>query len=320
MNICLLLITYKRKSYLNEIFSIFKLLDLPSFVYQNLSSEDSYSHRKVTDIIKKNLKLNNKLNYFTPSKHLDVGSSITYAISYVAKKYKYVLIVEDDININSLNLVILKECISLLNSSERFATISLYSPYKKINSKNKSLFFIQSNYAHSWGWILKSSCWEGFCHTKRIKPKFEFNRNNDLHYSFLKYAVSALANIASKGIIKTWDYQWNFFCNNKKFCHFKIFPSLTYHLGDFDEFANNIKNSSPVNNLNLKADLNKKKKPKDFQVLDYDYLLDKELLMVHHDLNFGKIITISLLNFLPTNIATFVFKFLRLINIYLSKV
>ena len=91
-------------------------------------------------------------------------------------------------------------------------------------------------------------------------------------------------------------------------------------MGDFDEFANNIKNSSPVNNLNLKADLNKEKKPKDFQILDYDYLLDKELLMVHHNLNFGKIIAISLLNFLPTNIATFVFKFLRLINIYLSKV
>tara|TARA_Y100000991_G_scaffold214090_2_gene201070 strand:+ start:1149 stop:2126 length:978 start_codon:yes stop_codon:yes gene_type:complete len=319
MNICLLLITYERKRYLNDIFSIFKLLELPAFVYQNLSFKDSYNHKKVKNLIKKNLKHNNKLKYFAPPEHLDVGSSITYAISHVSKKFKYVLIVEDDININLLKKDILKECIFLLDSSESLASISLYSPYKKINSKEKELFFIKSNYAHSWGWVLKSSCWKGFNHKTSIKPKLEFNQTNGYHYGFLKYGFSSLASIASKGIIKTWDYQWNVFCNDRKFFHYKIFPSLSYHLGDFDEFANNIKNTSPINNLNLKSNLNQYKKFKDFKILNYEFLLDKDLLLHHHDLTLKKIIAISFLNFLPTRLAKCTFKFLSLINRYLLK-
>ena len=98
---------------------------------------------------------------------------------------------------------------------------------------------------------MKSSVWKSFnpyCESLKHIPKFNIFQFN---LFFRKYAYCCLASLAAKGLIDTWDYQWNVFCQSKNFIHYKVFPSITYHLGNKDTFATNSRNSSQVDNLQL---------------------------------------------------------------------
>lgn len=310
MNIGALVISYKRFQYLESIISKINDLKIPCIYYQNLTNDKSNSYMKVKNILQRNINNTNNI-YVNPPVFLNAGKSISYAINYASNKFDYVLIIEDDIDIKKLSIDIINEACLFINKENNIATISLYSPYKNNSQNINDYSLIKSNYTHSWGWILKSSVWKSFnpyCEPLKHIPKFNIFQFN----LFLrKYAYCCLASLAAKGLIDTWDYQWNVFCQSKNFIHYKVFPSITYHLGNKDTFATNSRNSSQVDNLQLEKYEIHEIGYKKLKILNPYCDLDLELLVNHHNLNLTKSLFFIILNHLPISISIYLFKIIR---------
>ncbi len=318
MNIGALIISYKRFQYLESIISKVNDLRIPCIFYQNLTNNPCEDYLKVKNILQRNL--NNKKNiYINPPFFLNAGDSITYAITYASKKFDYVLIIEDDIEIKKLNIDIINRACYFLKRENNIATFSLYSPYENKSHDKDDYCLIRSQYSHSWGWILKSNTWEGFNQCTQ-----HFSKTNDfnifkVNLFFRKYAYKCLASLASKSLIDTWDYQWNIFCQSKNFIHYKVFPSITYHLGNKDQFATNSRHTPQVDKIKLEKydvfDIG----IYDFKILNTSYDLDLELLIKHHKLSITKSLFFIILNNSPKLLSKYLFKFIRkLLNKYRS--
>ena len=97
----------------------------------------------------------------------------------------------------------------------------------------------------------------------------------------------------------------------KNFIHYKVFPSITYHLGNKDTFATNSRNSSQVDNLQLEKYEIYEIGYKKLKMLNPYCDLDLELLVNHHNLNITKSLFFIILNHLPISISIYLFKIIR---------
>ncbi len=310
MKIGILLITYKRKEFLDSILSKIEELSLPTILYQNLSLENSEKHNEVKSLLQKHISKSSNFRYINPPKSLNAKNSIIFAINYAANLFDFLLIIEDDICINNLKRNIIFEAIELLN--RRVASISLYSPFVlRTNMHDDYYILLRSFYGHSWGWILNSNIWKEFQSEKEYKISRSSKNFINFNFEYRKFAYHSLSSLSRKGIIDTWDYSWNLYCQSKNLFHYKFVPSITKHLGNRDKYATNSRNSMQNDSIKIELSKNKNFKYKNKFLIFTDKNFDIDLLRYHHNLSFLRSLIIIIFDILPLPLISKIFSFYR---------
>ncbi len=306
MKIGILLITYKRTEFLKSILEKIEELSFPTIFYQNLALGDHTDHFEVKNLLYKFVNKEKKNNYLNPPKALNAKDSILFAINHASQLFEYVLIIEDDICIKNLSRKLIFESVGFFESN--VASISFYSPYiPRSNFIKNGQILLKSFYGHSWGWLLNSMIWKDF----KSEKKYKFFKNfHSINSSFRELAYYSLASLARKRIIDTWDYQWNTYCQQREFFHYKFVPSITNHLGNKDQYATNSKNSLQNDSLTIDLSYFEKHEVKNkYHIFSYRKY-DSDLLIYHHKLTIFRSFLIITINFLPPYLV------LRMITIY----
>ena len=234
MNCCILLITYKRPTFLPHLLSAVSASSLPVFIYQNASPlqppDDNY--RLVNTLISSHIRAHPLSSYFVAPHHLPVGRSIEYAISYVSDlSFDYSLVLEDDLSLD-FSLESLHYYFDLLHRYERSASLSFHTPFE--GSVFKALFL--SPLFHSWGYILRNSIWRQYLSFNNELLALFFSQIHNRAIPLCVRAYYALAYLSEVGIVTTWDYQWSAYCFYFGYTHILLPHSLSHHLGD-DKFS-----------------------------------------------------------------------------------
>jgi hypothetical protein len=234
MKCCILLITYKRPTFLPRLFAAVSESNLPLFIYQNASPLLSLdkSHNLVSQLISRHIRDYPQSIYFSPPHHLSIGHSITYAISYVSKlSFDYTLVLEDDINLE-LSFANLHSYFDLLHRYECSASLSFHTPFED----SVSHAFFLSPLFHSWGYILRNSIWRQYIFADKQLDKTFFLQIHNRTIPLCVRAYYALAYLSEVGIVSTWDYQWSAYCLYYGYSHILLHHSLSSHLGH-DKFS-----------------------------------------------------------------------------------
>ncbi|MCQ9200643.1 MAG: hypothetical protein JJ846_007795 [Prochlorococcus marinus CUG1437] len=321
-----LFITFIRTSFINKILKKLYSKNYDLIIYQNLPEPSKPNSTKQSErILRKFLEGKKNVSYIRPKKHLSAGDSIEYAITYGTQYYDYLLIVEDDITLLDNAEYFIKNTIKELSKNQKIASISLYSPFinlpKVLNYDKQKFTYLNSNFAHSWGWILKTKYWQNFDSKKFLEKELKILSYKGLYEKLLFKTIFGLAKLSSLGIIKTWDYQWNMYCWVNNYSHLLLIPSLSKDNGNKDKKATNSLNSSTADPIDLRNENIKnfnfldKKNSNIITLKNIDYLY----LTKHHNLGFNRILIINLLANINPKIANFIFKNLRKTRSFLNK-
>ena len=322
-----LFITYIRTTFINRILKKLYSKKYDLIIYQNLPEPlQPNSTKKTERILRKFLVGKKNVSYIRPNKHLSAGDSIEYAIKYGTEYYEYLLIVEDDITLLENAEYIVKNTIKDLNKNEKIASISLYSPFinlpKELKYDKEKFTYLHSNFAHSWGWILKTKYWQDFDSKKFLEKELKILSYKGIYEKLLFKTIIGLARLSSLGIIKTWDYQWNMYCWVNDYSHLLVIPSLSKDNGNKDKKATNSLNSSTADLIDLR-----KQNIKNFNLFDKENSkililknIDYLYLTKHHNLGINRILIINILANINPKIANFIFKKLSKTRTFLNKI
>ena len=148
--------------------------------------------KKINSIRKYLKKINGFKKVTIKEREINYGLSknIIQGISEILKKFKKIIVLEDDLIVNRYFLKFMNEGLTLYEKNKKVASIHGYVyPIKDIKNKIKSnTFFIKG--ADCWGWATWKRAWINFdsdgkrlLQTLKNKKKIkEFNFNNNYNY------------------------------------------------------------------------------------------------------------------------------------------
>ena len=188
--------------------------------------------------------------YFTIDyKNINLGlvTHVTGAISMLLDTYKYVVVVEDDVQI-SVNFICtvaknLKE-----NDNPRIATWGGYSPIIAISGLKRFNCWRETHYFSAWGWGISREHWSYYS----TKIEFEI-LDQELMYSktwnrlssFQKRVWKSRFRKVSNNPNLTWDYQMQYMTFKYDFLHKLPIMRLIENQGFDDVRSTNTKSQRP---------------------------------------------------------------------------
>ena len=186
------------------------------------NSRDIIIQKQIIFIIKNNKKI--KIILHKSKKNLGIAGSITKGLGIISKKYKKMIIIEDD-------CIPRKEFfqffVKMLNKKNIFQEVGAICGYQfpEIHEKNKhTIYPILLNYFIPWGWATTSYHWINF-------EKMKKNKNNFYSKESFPKVIKKLNTLVKNNEKNIWSLNfiiYNFFLK-KKF----IFPnkSLVKNIG-----------------------------------------------------------------------------------------
>lgn len=186
---------------------------------------NSNIHYQIFQIIKK-FKKKLKVSIIYRKKNLGLSKNIIKGINYVKKKYKKLIVLEDDLRVSRNYINFMQTNLDKFENDKDIYSVTGYVFPKKIFSlreKNKSIFLCKR--PNSWGWATWSSKWNKVnfnnkkfinIYKKRDKAKILEDYGNDLEF-ILRDTLN--------GKISSWAIKWTVYhILNSKYC---IFPFKT---------------------------------------------------------------------------------------------
>ena len=202
--ISVILFAYNRPSHLRRVLIALEnrgINEINLFIDGPKNNSDKIIQKEIKQMFNDN-KFNNKMkkNIFYSKKNNGLAKSIIRGITRVAKKSKYIIILEDDCVPREGFFKFIKENISNLKSNQNIAAICGYQIpelHKKFSSY-KNLNTIILKYFIPWGWSVSSEHWLNFIkynkNKKKVKDsilirleKLVKDKKKIWSYAFIKY-------------------------------------------------------------------------------------------------------------------------------------
>jgi hypothetical protein len=210
--ISLLLITYRRHAYIQELIQLAKNKNINLFIWNNLPPKGMESHEDFI-IIKKILdeNKNSKIHLKKPDTHLNSNKSITQAIDWFFSHNDVGIILEDDCIPVASFFNFIKVMLPILDANSQ---IKVITGTNVLSSEIKSDRVMLSDMTHVWGWVTTARVWNQFRAEEGdliIKMKeiisSTFTRKIDRIYWFsvIKFNKYKHQNEIS------WYYKWSIF-------------------------------------------------------------------------------------------------------------
>jgi hypothetical protein len=178
------------------------------------NSKDKIVQKQIIFMMENNRNIN--ITIHKSKKNLGIAKSITTGLNTISKKYKKMIIIEDD-------CIPRKEFfqffIKLLNKKNIFKEVGAICGYQfpKIHQKNKrTIYPILLNYFIPWGWATTSSHWINF-------EKMKKNKSNFYHKKDFSKIIKKLNTLVKNNSKNIWSLNFIIynFLTKKNF----IFPS-----------------------------------------------------------------------------------------------
>lgn len=242
----IVLFTYDRYTHLTLTINSLKKNRLAKFSQLFIFSDGPKSNREFEKIKKIRLYLKEisgfkKIIIIERKKNYGLSKNIIDGVSFVLKKFKKIIVVEDDLLVNKFFLDYMNSGLNIYKRDKNVASIHGYIyPIKDIKKKIKNnTFFLKG--ADCWGWATWSRAWNTFekdgkkLSSKLIKENKikEFNFNDYYnYYQMLKDQIDKKND--------SWAIRWYASCFLKKM--YTLYPSKSFvqNIG-IDRYGQNTK-------------------------------------------------------------------------------
>lgn len=210
--IALLLITYRRHAYIQELIQLAKNKNINLFIWNNLPPkgmeylEDFIKIKKILDENK-----NSKIHFKRPDIHLNSNKSITQAIDWFYSHNDVGVILEDDCIPAESFFNFMKMMLPILNKNSQ---IKVITGTNVLSREIKSGGVILSDMTHVWGWATTARVWNQFREEEGgliikmreiISGTFTKKKDRIYWFSVINFNKYKHQNEIS------WDYKWSTF-------------------------------------------------------------------------------------------------------------
>jgi len=221
----IILFGYNRPSHLMRVIIAledYNIKDIHLFLDGPKNLKDRAIQKQIIFIVKQSKNINFTL--YKSQKNLGIAKSINRGLNLISKKYKKMIIIEDDCVPRKEFFHFFNKMLNAKNFSSEIGAICSYQ-FPKMHEKNKSIIYpMLLNYFIPWGWATTSSHWVNFA---------KYNKNKDNFYSKKKFpkVIKKLNTLVKNNKKNIWSLNfiiYNFLID-KKF----IFPnkSLVKNIG-----------------------------------------------------------------------------------------
>lgn len=240
MRIKVLLITYRRPSYISATINKLSKFDIELFVYSNAwnnehSKQDVLKTRK---IIEKKVKEKKVHHIYFRNDNLSVEKSIPAAIDWFFSKVDKGIVLEDDCIPMNGSIHLFKDVLSEIQAKQ---LIHINLNYKFSGSQKliDKLTFSQVKLVNVWGWASNSHTWFSSKNDRKVKIKEFLNLFSGTRIKkidALIYYILYILNYAN--LIKTWDFIYAVNVLVSGAIILQVYPSLIKNNGA-DQFSSN---------------------------------------------------------------------------------
>lgn len=230
------LFAYNRLNHLKKLINSLKKNELSkdSIIYIFSDGWKSLSDKNDVEAVRKYLKkikIFKKITIIERSKNLGLSKNIISGVSEILKKYKSVIVIEDDLILDRFFLKYLNEGLRIYRTNKFIASIHGYNYPIQFNTKVPDYFLIKG--ADCWGWGTWRRAWRKFekdglklkkiIDKKNLKKEFNFNDS----YNYYQMLTDQIANKND-----SWAIRWyaSAFINNM----FTLYPAKSFvkNIGD----------------------------------------------------------------------------------------
>ena len=155
----------------------------------------------------KKLKGFKKIEIYERNKNFGLSKNIISGVSMILKKYKNIIVIEDDLILDKFFLNFMNDGLKLFKNHKKIASIHGYIYPANFSSQIPDYFFFKG--ADCWGWATWKRSWnifekngkklKNFINQKNLKKEFNFNGS----YNYYKMLVEQI-----KGKNDSWAIRW----------------------------------------------------------------------------------------------------------------
>lgn len=166
---------------------------------------DSIQQVLISEYVNKNKNKFKKINFKINSKNIGLEQNITKSISEIIKKYKKLIILEDDIVVSLGFLSFMNKSLDYYENEKKVWHIAAHTEINDLKKPNEFFFWPLMN---CWGWATWSDRW---AHYQRNPSALRNNFSKqdiskfDLNHSGLFWSQVVLN---EKGLLNTWAVFW----------------------------------------------------------------------------------------------------------------
>lgn len=237
------LFAYNRPSHLRRVLislENYKIASAYVFLDGPKNNKDKVLQKEIIFMTKFNPYIKIKLKKNKKNKGL--ADSIVSGVSFLSKKYKNIIVLEDDCIPRKEFFTFIKKILKSRNYKNHLNPICGYQ-FPELQKKNKKIFPLYFNYFIPWGWCINSKYWKKYLNFKK-KSKIHFS--DKLIKKIFQITKNKNKNIWSKKFI-----EFNLMMNKKI-----IFPniSLVKNIG-FDGSGVNSSFTNKFNTFYVKSSI-----------------------------------------------------------------
>lgn len=245
----ILLIGYNRPENIEKCLSALKDIVIKT-IHVSIDYIDEFTAAEHQAILEKYITETNFINYsFTvQNSNLGLTKHVTLAISSMFTNYENLIILEDDIRLDSKNLSVIDKTLLFYGDENEFGAVcgfsalTLSSKFKKFNSFRKSRYFA------CWGWGTTKKVWSNYNYDLS-DIDFELSLESSRLWNSLKRSQQDVwlgrFSKVQKNPMHTWDIQFQYMLF--KYDLYSLVPllSLTDNQGFDDTRSNHTKGKRP---------------------------------------------------------------------------
>lgn len=149
-----------------------------------------------------------------------LSKSVISGVSFVLRKHKQVIVLEDDIVVSTDFLEYMNKCLYEYKHNESVWSVTGYSPKIKINKSYKHDLYL-SNRACSWSWATWDNRWNNIDWETK---DFNLTRSETKLFNIAGNDMARMLELNNRGRIDSWAIRWNYFQFKNNM--FSIYPII----------------------------------------------------------------------------------------------
>ena len=260
---------------LNSLSKCDEFLESPVYIFSDgpKSEKEKVSVKETRDQVKTLLGNKSHKIFIEHKKNIGLANSIYYGVNYVLNKHKKIIVLEDDLIVNSGFLKYMNSALIKYEQNPQVFQVSGFF-IDPIELNLKEAIFLPN--ISTWGWGTWRKSWEGFSLDKNFnlntwtkKHKLKFNLNNSYNYFYILKGTL-------KNKIDSWGILWYLHVFNRNGLILYPNKSLVKNIG-FGRNATNTKRALD-HNMNFSTEKIEIKLPEDLNINKgyskniYDYI------------------------------------------------
>ena len=240
----------------------------------------------------KNFFVNIDYNIIENNSNIGLSKSIIKGVSYVLKRHKNIIVLEDDLILSNNFLEYMTVSIKEYVDNKKVFSISSHMYNSKEIHSMKKFFFLKS--INSWGWATWDDRWSEF--TEFLKKNDKVNLSKKEIYSFNlenSYPFYKILRKTLKEKVDSWAIKWYLFVFLRKGLSLYPYQTLVLNKG-FDGSGTNtiLKSKNHFISDNIVLDFPDKVEMNDKAYFFYKKLIKKNLNIPIHKKIFYRILSI----------------------------